>query len=526
MPLDEYQEQVVDSTNKKILCLAGAGAGKSKTLLARIEKLINDGVQPFNILALTFTHAAAADMRERYENDNPGKLIPEFRTFHSFSYSLICRDYNVRTALGYSTIPEIASPEQEKELSEKAKAQCKITLPTEKLYTRQGLTRKEQWQAELYDRAYTRFLKQENLITFDALNSEISKLFAADDPCTHIYKQQYEYIFVDELQDSDADQAAFIFSFTNSYLMGVGDALQNIYQFRNCTNKFVKDLSHSSEWVKYKLLMNYRSTKQICDYANKFSARYADETYRIEMIGQRDGEDVVDKRIPAPEEYNPINLDSVDDMLKDLKSLSGTSAILCRTNKEVDMISGYLTGRGIDHTTKHGTKIIRLIECAISDEYMQSYLASHLTSSKYGEYIRLTINKAPDINWFLNTYGTNTKISADSKKILKLRDIASLLISNEDKIQEVKKILKVNIPYTDKDLFGKSLLYYIRDTVEEIKSNELYVGTIHSVKGLEYDNVCVANVGSYNFQLGDEEMDNLFYVAITRAKNRLFVYRV
>ncbi len=526
MGLDNYQEQVVNSTDKKILCLAGAGAGKSKTLLARIERLIQDGVQPFSILALTFTHAAAADMRERYENDNPGKLIPEFRTFHSFSYSLICKDYAIRTALGYDTIPDIASPEQEKELSTKAKVQCKITLPTEKLNTRIGLTRKEQWQVELYDRAYTRLLKQNNLITFDTLNSEVSALFAADDPATLRYKQQYEYMFVDEFQDTDKVQAEFIFSFKDSNLMVVGDSLQCIYQFRNCSNEFIKSLSTDITWSKYKLLMNYRSTTQICDYANKFSAKYADETYRIEMIGQRDGEEVVDKRTPTPEEYTSINIDSIDDMIKDLNSLSGTSAILCRTNKEVDAISGYLAGRGITHTTKHGTKIPRLIECALSDEYMQSYLASHLSSTKYGEYIRLTTDKAPDINWFLATYGDNTKISADSKKILKLREISTLLISNTDKLREIKKVLKVDIPYTDQDLFGKSLLYYIRDTVEEIKSNELYVGTIHSVKGLEYDNVCVANVGSYCFQLGSEEMNNLFYVAITRAKNRLFVYRI
>jgi DNA helicase-2/ATP-dependent DNA helicase PcrA len=526
MPLDKYQEQVVNSADKKILCLAGAGAGKSKTLLARIEKLIQDGVQPFSILALTFTHAAAADMRERYENDNPGKLIPEFRTFHSFSYSIICRDCNIREALGYTDIPDIASPEEEKELSTKAKVQCKITLPAEKLNTRKNLTRKEQWQVELYDRAYIRLLKQSNLITFDILNSEVSKLFVADDPSTHKYKQQYEYLVVDEWQDSDASQANFLFSFKDSNLMVVGDTLQCIYQFRNCSNDYIKDMSHSSEWSKYTLQNNYRSTRQICEYANNFSATYADDTYRIEMIGQRDGADVVDKPTPAPEEYNAINLDSVDDMINDLKPLSGTSAILCRANKEVDMISTYLTGKGIAHTTKHGTKIPRLIECALSDDYMQSYLASYLSLTKYGEYIRLTTNKAPDIKWFLDTYGDNPKISADSKKILKLREISTLLISNTDKLTEIKKILKVDIPYTDKDLFGKALLYYIKDTIEEIKSNELYVGTIHSVKGLEYDNVCVANVGSYSFQLDDEEMNNLFYVAITRAKNRLFIYRV
>lgn len=817
MPLDKFQEQVVNSTDNKILCLAAAGGGKTFTLLSRINHLIAEGVDPFSILALTFTNAAATEMRGRYEAANPGKIIPEFRTFHSFCYSLICKDYAVRTALGYSSVPGIASEEQEKEITERAKLQCKLTLNSYKLKYRDGLTRKEQWQVELYDKAVARFMRQENIITFDMLNSEVSKLFVADDPSTHRYKRQYKYLAIDEYQDVDPDQAAFMFSFTDSNIFCCGDALQCqpagtlvtlanlikkpiedivvgdrvlsyhcrdgryvqhtsknkpnhakqviatskhfatnivrvasnshsscytkdhityakvhyegnehkfvtylmsneqgwwrvgstqlfltngsgfglrtrmyyehgnrawilgvydnandawmteqlvsykygipqitwchenvrysqsdlsvlyshlgdlsdnakqclsaygrdinyplfvrnqdthihfskfhqfecrvgnlipyifdiivpkykphsderykllhnsyeqivsiteepdqlvyglivdgnhnyvgddilthncIYQFRNCTNKFVKQLAKSPEWTKYRLLMNYRSTTQICDYANAFSATYADDDYRIEMIGQRDGEEVVDKDTDEPEEYNAISLDSVDDMIKDLTPLSGTSAILCRTNKEVDAVSSYLNGKGIVHTTKTGTKIPRLIECAISDEYMQSYLASYLTPAKYGEYIRLTIDKAPNIKWFLDTYGSNKKIADDSKKILKLREISTLLISTDDKIREIKKVIKVNIPPTDKDLFGQSLLYYIRDTVEEIKSNELYVGTIHSVKGLEYDNVCVANVGSYSFQLGSEEMNNLFYVAITRAKNRLFVYRI
>ncbi|MBP5705916.1 MAG: ATP-binding domain-containing protein, partial [Spirochaetales bacterium] len=67
---------------------------------------------------------------------------------------------------------------------------------------------------------------------------------------------------------------------------------------------------------------------------------------------------------------------------------------------------------------------------------------------------------------------------------------------------------------------------YLKDAIEDVKSSELYVGTIHSVKGLEYDNVFVMNVGSYNFQLKNEDMKNLFYVAITRAKNRLLVYKL
>lgn len=526
MALDKFQEQVVNSPDKKILCLAGAGAGKSRSLLGRINHLIDNGVLPTQILALTFTRVAAAEMRERFELANPGKLIPEFRTFHSFCYSILCKDSNIRNALGYSKVPDIASSEQEKELIERAKIQCKITLSNEKLTTRSNLTRKEKWQVELFDKALSRLMKQYDVITFDVLNSEVSKLFIADDTSTHRYKTQYKYILLDEGQDSDPAQVSFVFSFTDSNLFIAGDALQNIYGFRNCSNEYIKQMSKSDEWTKYRLQNNYRSTKQICEYANAFSATYADDAYRIAMISNRNGEAVVDKITDEPDNYDSISFDSIDDMISDIKNLPGTSAILCRTNKEVDTIHTYLTGKGIIHTTGHGTKILKYIECALSDDYMLGYLSSHLTLAKYGEYIRLTIDKSPDINWFLSTYNDNKKIVEDSKKILKLKELSTLLIPISDKLREIKKLFKLNISTPDTDLFGQDFLNYLKEHVEDIKSNELYVGTIHSVKGLEYDNVCVANVNSYCFQLGDEEMNNLFYVAITRAKNRLFVYRI
>ena len=92
MPLNKEQLQAVNSNSDRILCLAGAGAGKTKSFIERISRLVQDGVAPSSILALTFTNAAAAEMRSRYEDKNIGTEIPEFRTFHSFCYSVLCKD--------------------------------------------------------------------------------------------------------------------------------------------------------------------------------------------------------------------------------------------------------------------------------------------------------------------------------------------------------------------------------------------------------------------------------------------------
>ena len=164
MKANKEQLQAINSTSDRILCLAGAGAGKTATMINRVSKLVNDGVDPTTILALTFTNAAGAEMRERYEKQNIGKGVPEFRTFHSFCYSIMCKDPAIRSALGYEEIPGIASDAQEKAIEEKAKTQCKISLTKEQLDNRDGLNKKEQFQADLYDKAINRLMRASNFI--------------------------------------------------------------------------------------------------------------------------------------------------------------------------------------------------------------------------------------------------------------------------------------------------------------------------------------------------------------------------
>lgn len=522
------QLQVINSNSDRILCLAAAGSGKTTVLLNRISRLVKDGVAPSSILALTFTNAAAAEMKSRYETMHIGEETPEFRTFHSFCYSILCKDSNIRQALGYEGIPTIVSEEQEKEIETKALTQCKITLSKEKLRTRVGLTRQEIFQAELYDKAVTRLMRSENIITFDRLNSDISELFASGHSSTQYYKDKYKYIATDEFQDVDPIQFKFLNSFTDVNLLFVGDTLQNIYSFRGTSNEFIKLLANAPGWEIIKLFTNYRSTNQICEYTNKFSAKYADDSYRIEMKGTRDGERVVTKMTDGPAKYSYMNPRDLEDVLKELDKLSGTSAILCRTNKEVAAVTSYLKTNDVDFTTSKDNQIQPLIDCALSDTFALGYLASYLPSNKYGEYIRLcTQIQKPTLDWFLKLYGTVPQVKDVIKDIITLREISENSEFTNTKLAAIEKAFHIkNINKTDMQYSGKKFLLYLRDAISDVKSSELYVGTIHSVKGLEYDNVFVMNVGSYNFRLNNEDEKNLFYVAITRAKDRLFVYEL
>ena len=246
------------------------------------------------------------------------------------------------------------------------------------------------------------------------------------------------------------------------------------------------------------------------------------------MKGTRDGDKVHKRLIDKPIGYAPINPKSLDDVTRELSKLTGTSAILCRTNKEVSAVASYLKEHNIEFTTGKSNKIPNLIECAISDTFMLGLFASYLPNAKYGEYIRLSAQtKNPDINWFLNLYGNNTQIQEELPIIIALREIANSKKFTNIKLQKVSELLHIkNIKETDQYYIGKDFLDYLKGAIVTGSNTELYVGTIHSVKGLEYDNVFVMNVGSYNFRLNCEDEKNLFYVAITRAKNKLFVYEL
>ena len=526
--VDDMTCIAVDSPDHSFLTEHYIVTHNTKTMIERISRLVSDGVAPSSILALTFTNAAAAEMKSRYEKAHLGKETPEFRTFHSFCYSILCKDPNIRAALNYESVPQIASEAQERAIEERAKAQCHITISKEHLMHRESLTKKELFQADLYDKAVNRLMRSENLITFDKLNSEVSNLFASDHPATKLYKEQYKYICVDEFQDTDSIQIKFLNSFTDVHLYFCGDVLQNIYSFRGTSNEFIKLLASTPDWEKIKLFTNYRSTKQICEYANKFSAKYADASYKIEMRGTRDGERVVTKLIDGPSNYNAINPRDLDDVIKENAKLSGTTAILCRTNREVSFVTSYLKKQGVEYTTNRETNNQHLIECALSDTYMLGRLASYLSSDKYGEYLRLAAQvKNPNAEWFLSQYGSVPQIRADAKIISQLRIIAASSEPMDVKLGKVVDLLGLqSISKSSKNYTGRAFLEYLKDAVNDIKTSELYVGTIHSVKGLEYDNVFVMNVGSYSFKLNNEDEKNLFYVAVTRAKNRLYVYEL
>lgn len=532
--LNDEQLEAATSTDRTILCLAGAGAGKTKTMISRIVRQVDEGVDPKSILALTFTNAAAFEMKERYKKV-PGidllKGVPEFRTFHSFCYSLIVKDPNVRERLGYTKIPELCDDSMLKDIKERVKLQIGCTLSDAVLENDVVLSKKDQESKNIFLKAVAKQLKKDNLITFDIMCYNVCEMFVQKLDCIEKYRQKYTYIYCDEFQDTDPRQYKFVSSFpetTNFYL--VADALQCIYQFRNCTNTYVKTLAKAPGWKVIKLHKNYRSVNKICDFANNFS-RYAPDEYRIKMEGQRDGGSV-EQIYGSFSSYNePVDTDHLKILIEKLKENKSESAILCRSNKECAAVREALKEANIDYASNSKPKdTIDYLDAAVSNDYLLEWLSSMLEARDYGDYLRTSaLVDNPDIKWFLANYGRVEKVKTHSNKVAEIRKVCSdNMLHPMEKFEKITKLLRVKSKCKfEGNEFTKNeeIISSIRSQIEEQQETRIYVGTIHSAKGLEYDTVYVMGVNDRLFELGSEEMNNLYYVAITRAKNHLTVFR-
>ena len=161
MGANEQQLAAINSDDRTILCLAGAGAGKSFTLVNRISRLVNSGTDPKSILALTFTNAAAFEMGEKYKKlcvTSATKGQPEFRTFHGFCYSLLVKDKVIRERLGYTKVPEICDDNKLKQLKSQAKLMTNCNLSETKMEEKIPLTKQEKYLLDLYRKALKKLI--------------------------------------------------------------------------------------------------------------------------------------------------------------------------------------------------------------------------------------------------------------------------------------------------------------------------------------------------------------------------------
>ena len=287
--LNEKQKEAVLYNNGPLLIIAGAGAGKTKTLTTKIAYLIDElKVSPYNILAITFTNKAAKEMKDRLLlqiGDETKKL--QVSTFHSFGLKLLRDNFEL---LGYDrnfvimdsddslTVvkkiikdmgydPKVYNPRAIRNVI----SSCKNEMTTPTMYERYAVSEYEKVVKEVYEK-YEDKLYRNNSVDFDDLLLLPIKLFKKYPDVLKKYQELYKYILIDEYQDTNEAQYTLtkLLSEKNRLITCVGDDSQSIYSFRGANYKNILNFEKDYKDAKTILLeQNYRSTSTILDAANQ-----------------------------------------------------------------------------------------------------------------------------------------------------------------------------------------------------------------------------------------------------------------
>lgn len=587
--LNESQYEAVVNTEGPVLVLAGAGSGKTRVVTYKIAYLVKEiGVNPFNILAITFTNKAANEMKERaeelLERSINGMWIG---TFHSICVRILRKHYSSNFTI-YDTQDSLNLIKRIIKDRNLDSDQFKPKSIKNRIsdFKNKGMGVKEFQEfagSDFYLKIvgevffdYEAAMKEANALDFDDLLLKTVKLFEANPSVCEEYSKKFDYIFVDEYQDVNDIQYKFIkaISHVHNNLTVVGDENQSIYAFRGANLENILNFERDFKGAKVIYLnQNYRSTKSILDAANHLILNNP-QKYKRELLATKADDEKVKCYNLMTGDDEAYKVLEIIEKLKDDGEKYSDIAILYRTNnqsrafedvfvrnsvpyeiiggirfydrKEVKDVLAYLKllnnpfdsvsferivntpRRGVGPKTLGDLNEYRLVT---GKDYFETLSDIGTKSAKkFGEdfiRIREVMNDVPlselvDIVLEKSEYLKELKVSKnpeDESRVQNVYEFVSYVKEYEEKNPESELSEMLN---------EISLLSDIDQSKEEDK---VVLMTVHSSKGLEFRNVFVVGLEEGLFpsrmsmedEKDVEEERRLFYVALTRARDRLFL---
>ena len=587
--LNERQKEAVLYNDGPLLIIAGAGAGKTKTLTTKIAYLIEEEhVSPYNILAITFTNKAAKEMKDRLylQIGNDAKKLT-VSTFHSFGLKLLRENFEV---LGYDknfvimdsddslTVvkkiikdmgydPKIYNP---KAIRNKISS-CKNEMTSPEMYEKYAVSDYEKVVNEIYKK-YEKKLKRNNSVDFDDLLLLPIELLKKNPDILDRYQDLYQYILIDEYQDTNEAQYILtkLLSAKNRKITCVGDDSQSIYSFRGANYKNILNFEKDYKDAKTILLeQNYRSTSTILDAANqviknnkmrkdknlwtsrgvgekiKYYRAYneRDEAqYVIRKIKELVNKNVAYKDIAILYRTNAQSRVMEEEMLKENLPYRVIGSFYFYSRKEIKDLIAYLR---LIHNSKDNVSLLRVINTPkrgiglktienLTNKADQEGISIYeaITSGKELEFKNL-IEKLKVISNDLTLTELIDKVLDSSGMKQELESEGTL--ESEIRLENLEEFKSITKTFEEREglisLEDFLLEISLISDVEEYKDdpNRISLMTVHSVKGLEFNNVFVIGLEEGIFPHMNSLMENseieeerrLMYVAITRAKDNL-----
>lgn len=366
--LNEQQAEAVRQIAGPILILAGAGSGKTKALTTKIAYLLEKGVKPWNILAITFTNKAAKEMRQRVDAlVGPSAKDVWLYTFHGFCNQLLRRDINALP--GYTTSFSIYDPSDCKNVLKEALKKLNLD---EKFYPLPGLlatisnSKNAQVDAAAFARQaedyhakkvaeiyaeYQKHLVQSNAVDFDDLLLLTVKLLQTVPEVREKYQNKFHYVLIDEYQDTNHVQylLAKLLSAPENNLCAVGDIDQSIYGWRGADISNILDFEKDYPQARiFKLEQNYRSTQVILDAANEVIKHNAARRPKNLWTENGNGQPIAYYQARDDREEAEFVVGQIRKLQNEGTKL-GDMAILYRTNAQSRMFEENLINNGIPY---------------------------------------------------------------------------------------------------------------------------------------------------------------------------------
>lgn len=373
--MNDKQAEAVQTTDGPLLIMAGAGSGKTRVLTHRIAYLIDEKyVNPWNILAITFTNKAAREMRERAIALNPATQDTLIATFHSMCVRILRREADY---IGYNRNFTIVDPGEQRTLMKRIIKQlnldtkkwnersilgtisnAKNDLLDEIAYEKQAGDMYTQVIAKCY-KAYQEELRRSEAMDFDDLIMMTLRLFDQNKDVLAYYQQRYQYIHVDEYQDTNHAQYQLVKLLASRFknICVVGDADQSIYGWRGADMQNILDFEKDYPQAKVVLLEeNYRSTKKILQAANNVINHNKNRRPKKLWTQNDEGEQIVYHRANNEQEEAVFVVSTIDNIVREQGKNFKDFAVLYRTNAQSRTIEEALLKSNIPYTMVGGTK--------------------------------------------------------------------------------------------------------------------------------------------------------------------------
>lgn len=600
--LNEAQRMAVEATEGPLLVLAGAGAGKTKTITYRILNLIKKGVPPEKILAVTFTNKAAKEMKERISSEILSEAsvnrpitqgeTPFVSTFHGLGAFIIKENFNAaQVKKHFSIFDRGDSKKAIREALEKIGMSPKEFDPGKILSIisrEKGNFVSSEEFVEAQDgyfgdiagrvwREYDLILRRENALDFDDLLLVAAKLLEKEE-IRKIYSSRFEYLHIDEYQDTNKVQYKIAESIARDHknICAVGDIDQNIYSWRGANIRNI--LNFESDYRDAKIILleeNYRSTQTILAVANRIIEKNKHRKKKVLVTKNAVGEKI--SIFEAMTEAHEAQF--VAEKVKELRAsgvpFSGI-AVLYRANFQSRVLEEEFLSKNIPYQVL-GTRFFERKE--VKD--ILSYLRLSLNRESITD-LKRVINAPPrgigKITLLKIVEGKEDKLPAKMKiKLSVFRDtlskIKSFALSNppsktviyaaeesgltrelgkseedQERFENIKELSalasRYDHLYTENGgnrSFEDALEKFMEDCAlasdqdsDKEESDSVRLMTVHASKGLEFSYVFITGLEQGLFpsdkdrdeNVSEEEAEEerrLFYVALTRAKKKLFL---